>query len=702
MALSPLQPLDSGGSRMSLGTSGIEMYRSNQAMLQDENSAVDSAVPPAPDLLLLANHIRSAAQAAVDHRQQVGITDRLLESQRQRKGEYDPAKLAKIQATGGTDLYFNITDPKCFDGEAWIEDTTAPIKDRPWALMPTPMPDLPQNLKDQIAQMAVGEIQRAAAEQGRPVDARLVYEVANEVYEREMRAVREAAQKRADRAAQKLEDLLVEGGFLEAYGEFLRNVCTYQAGVIKGPVLRRVKRSKWENGRLVSTEETVPTWQAVNPHDFYPAPNTLDLNRGYICERIRMDKAELARMRDVDGWNRTEIEAALAASPDRGTTTTPWLTGESERAQLEDRSAIESVGGPGAGILEGWEFWGCVSSAMLREWNLKGGSGLAGQTLEDDYAYHEVQAVYIHDRVVKAVLNPDILGRRPYFRACFENVPGSIWGKSIPEKMRDCQIAYNAAIRNLLDNQALCSGPQGMVDLDILAEGEDPRQITPWRMWRYYGNKINNGTGNAAGRRAVEFFSVDSHAQELLAIAEYFENKADDRTLIPRFVHGSEPAGKGAAGTASGLGMLMNAASKGIKAVIANIDRDVIRPLIEMLYAWLMTYGDAEEIAQMAGDCRVVARGATGLLVREQTQMRRQEFLNTTNNPTDLQITGIEGRAEVLRAIAADLDLPSAEVVPDRQTLLARIQQQQMQAMAEAEAAAETQPARQKELRHAA
>lgn len=692
----PVQP----GARMSLGTSGIQIYKNNQAMLAEENSAVESAVPPAPDLLLLAAHVHKAANAAVEHRQQTGVTDRLLESQRQRKGEYDPDKLQEIKQTGGTDLYFNITDTKCFDAEAWIEDTTAPIKDRPWALMPTPIPDLPNDLKAQIAEMAVGEIKAQAMREGRPVDAQLVYEVSNAVYDREMRGVREAAQKRADRAAAKIEDLLVEGGFLEAYSEFRRYLCTYQMGILKGPVMKRVKRTKWAGGRMTTVEEVIPTWQAVNPHDFYPAPNTRSLNRGYTCERYRIDKSDLSRMRGVDGWNTEEIEEVLRdTSGDSDIANRQWITGDAERAQMEDRQNPNLAGGPGAGIVEGWEFWGCASTEMLREWESKGGKGLATDELADDYAYHEIQAIILHDRVVKAVLNPDPLGRRIYYAARYENVPGSVWGKSIPEKMRDCQIAYNASIRNMLDNMAMTSGPQGAVDVDVLPEGEDPRIVVPWRIWRYHGNQLNKGMGQSGSRKPVEFFNIEAHIQELLEIAEYFEGKADDRTLIPRFIHGNQEI-TGAGETASGLSMLMNAAAKGIKSVIGNIDRDVIRPLIEQIYTWLMIYSDDEEIK---GDCRVVARGATGLLVREQTQLRRQEFLNNTANPTDLQIIGLEGRAEVLRAIAADLDMPQAEIVPDKQKLMAKVQQMQMQAQAETQMAAEGQPERQRgEMQNAA
>jgi hypothetical protein len=69
------------------------------------------------------------------------------------------------------------------------------------------------------------------------------------------------------------------------------------------------------------------------------------------------------------------------------------------------------------------------------------------------------------------------------------------------------------------------------------------------------------------------------------------------------------------------------------------------------------------------GDAQVVARGALALLVKEQTQLRRAEFLALTNNPTDMAIIGIEGRATVLREVAKALDIPVDKVVPSEEVL---------------------------------
>jgi hypothetical protein len=59
--------------------------------------------------------------------------------------------------------------------------------------------------------------------------------------------------------------------------------------------------------------------------------------------------------------------------------------------------------------------------------------------------------------------------------------------------------------------------------------------------------------------------------------------------------------------------------------------------------------------------------------------MRRQNFLTTTNNPTDMAIIGAEGRAEVLRAVADELSLSTGEIVPDKSVLQRRAREQMKQ-----------------------
>jgi len=479
------------------------------------------------------------------------------------------------------------------------------------------------------------------------------------MYDEMQQQLDDEAAERAKRMQEKIADQLAEGGWDEALDEVIHDICTYPICVLKGPVIKRKQRLKWVDGEAQAVIDEVPSWERVDPQDFFPAPNIRKVNEGYVCEHIRMDKAELSRLRDAEGYSADEIDAVLSESDIAGQASQE-TSGEPERAALEGRDMGINAGLP-EGTLGGVEFWGAVQGKLLDEW---------GMEVEDTNEFYHITAILIGNHVIKAIANPDTLGENPYHVASFEKISGDLWGKAIAEKMTDCQDACNACMRNTLSNLALASGPQVAVDLDALSGKMDPTLMYSWKVWQYHGTQ-SHGSG-----QPVTFFQPDSNADELLRVSEYFENKADDRTLIPRYSHGNaEVAGAGE--TASGLDMLMQAAAKGIKRVIGYLDKYTVRPSIERQWRWNLVYLPPEELEPMKGDIRVIPRGVLGALVREETQKRRQEFLQATQNDTDMQIIGIEGRANVLRAVAEDLDMDVDKIVPDEDKLQAMLQARQ-------------------------
>jgi hypothetical protein len=151
---------------------------------------------------------------------------------------------------------------------------------------------------------------------------------------------------------------------------------------------------------------------------------------------------------------------------------------------------------------------------------------------------------------------------------------------------------------------------------------------------------------------------------ELLQVYQYFMKQADEVTGIPAYLY-SGTTGSGAGRTASGLSMLMDNAAKGIKTAIAGLDR-IVSGMVERLYVHNMMYDPDPSIK---GDFKVIARGAMGMIVKEQLQARRSEFLQTTANPVDLQIVGINGRAYLLREVAESLQMDTSRLVPTPEKL---------------------------------
>jgi hypothetical protein len=124
--------------------------------------------------------------------------------------------------------------------------------------------------------------------------------------------------------------------------------------------------------------------------------------------------------------------------------------------------------------------------------------------------------------------------------------------------------------------------------------------------------------------------------------------------------------------------MLMDNAAKGIKAAILSVDR-VISMVVTRFYVHNMMFNPDPYIK---GDFTVIARGAMGLMHKEQVAVRRNEFLAATANPVDLQIVGPEGRAYLLREIAQGLDMDTDKLVPSTDMMKFK-QEQIQQAMAQ-------------------
>jgi hypothetical protein len=267
--------------------------------------------------------------------------------------------------------------------------------------------------------------------------------------------------------------------------------------------------------------------------------------------------------------------------------------------------------------------------------------------------------------------------RKPYFKTSYEEIPGAFWGNSVADLIRDSQTVVNAAARAIVNNMGIASGPQVVINVNRLAAGTDITQMEPWQIWQVINDPLG---GNAP---AIEFHQPDSRVAELMQVFEQWSTLADEYSGIPRFMGGDASGNAGR--TASGLSILMTNAGKSIKQVISNIDVSIFNPMLDRLYYYNMRYGTDP---QLKGDVNIVARGANSLIAKDSAQMRRNEFMQATANPIDMQIIGLSGRAALLREAVKTLDMDPDKVVPSPDVMAAR---QAVAAFAQAHAAGQQQ-----------
>lgn len=641
---------------------GILPIMSMQAIAEQQKREAE-AQQREPLIEGLAGHIRKCWSVAQQNKQQE-VEPRMFKSMRQRKGEYEPDILNKIKQQGGSEIYMMLTSAKCRGASAWLRDVLLGTgSEKPWTLKPTPIPDLPPDTLANLRQRAIDELSAYMQMTGVQPPQNEIRVFLNNLREEYFNGLYYEAKSKCEVMERKIEDQLVEGGFLDALDKFIDDLTTFPAAIIKGPVVRNKKKLKWlpsAQGQftLDVTDDMVLEWERVDPLMFYPSPTSTDPNDGYMIERHRLNTRDLEELIGVEGYDEGAIRSVLTEYGKNGLH--EWLSSDSEKAAVEGRSSIDVMSNP-EGLIDALQFWGTVSGKMLLDW------GVEDEEIDEAKTY-PCEAWLIGRWVIKATLNYHPLGLTPYFKASYEDVPGTFWGNSVADLVRDCQDMCNSAGRALANNMGIASGPQVAVNVDRLPPGEDITQMFPWKIWQHTSDPMGGA------QKAIDFFMPSSNVQDLMQIYEKFSVLADEFCAIPRYMTGDSPAG-GAGRTASGMSMLMNNANKSMKQVASNIDANILNPLLERLYFHNMKYSDDPQIK---GDAQIVARGAASVVAKESAQVRRNEFLSVVaSNPWLASLVGDDGGRNLLREASKQLDMDPEKVVPSpvKMTLVQALQQ---------------------------
>lgn len=640
----------------------------------EEVSLEDYMTSQEPQYSSLASHIISSFNTNRDAKRSAGVEDEIFASLRDYNGKYSPDDLVKIEQEGGSKIFMNLTATKSRAAMSWIRDILLSANEDAFSIKSTPIPSLPEDLEAQLEAAFAEELKSKTEEIQSSNQGRVSPKAAQDTIltlAKDKRDIRDSVIDQINLEAldemkfmeRKIKDDLKEGEWDKALSDFIEDFCIFPTAFLKGPIVTRKEKLTWDRGIPVVTDKFCFLNKRVSPIDIYPSPMAETVYDGDLIEHMRLTAKELYNLKEVPGYKEESIDKILEENLDGSS----WLnTGiDSERAEEENKD--DSLSG-GDGIFHALHFWGTAKTSDIKEWGL-----LVEEDEDDENKQWEIEAILVGTEVIKCKLNDDPLKRRPYYKASYQNTPGSFWGRSLPNLMRDIQRMCNACARALANNMGLSAGPQIELYIDRLADNGDIEDIKPLKIWQ-----VTNDPTGASGR-AINFFQVPSIANELLAVYEKFEQKADDATGIPRYSYGNEKVG-GAAQTASGLSMLLESATKSIKDAIRHIDSGLIIPRVEYQFYWNLIKSDFK----YSGDIEVVAHGSNTLTLKGAQQAKRQEFLQITANETDQGIMGPEGRAELIRQLSKDLGL-TADIVPSRLELRKKTEmmQQQQEQMAQ-------------------
>ena len=426
----------------------------------------------------------------------------------------------------------------------------------------------------------------------------------------------------------KIHDQLEESGASKHLRSTAFEMALFGTGVMKGPFAVDKEYPNWdEEGEYDPTLKTVPQVSHVSVWNFYPDPDANNMDEAqFVIERHKLSRSQLRALKKRPHFRSEVIEAAIAEGEN--------YTKESWEDDLSDYA-------PEHGIerFEVLEYWGMCDIDMLIEQEIDIPKEL--QSLDE----LQVNVWICNGKLLRMVLNPFKPSTIPYMAAPYELNPYSFFGVGIAENMDDTQTLMNGFMRMSVDNAVLSGNLLIEVDETNLVPGQD---------LSVYPGKVFRRQGGAPGQ-AIFGTKFPNVSQENLQLFDKARQLADESTGLPSFAHGQTGV-SGVGRTASGISMLMNAASGSVKTVIKNVDDYLLKPLGEGLFRFNMQFDYDKNIK---GDLEVKARGTESLMANEVRSQRLMQFLQVASNPALAPFAKFQ---YVIREIAKSMDLDPDKV----------------------------------------
>ena len=456
----------------------------------------------------------------------------------------------------------------------------------------------------------------------------------------------------AKKMQKKIQDQLEESSASKHLRNTAFEMALFGTGIMKGPFAVDKEYPSWddETGEYSPIFKTMPQVSHVSVWNFYPDPDANNMDEAqFVIERHKLSRSQLRALKRRPYFRSSVIEEVISFGENY--VKSYW---EDDLSDYAPESGVERF--------EVFEYWGMVDVAMLMEQGVD-----IPRELEDA---DELQAnVWIcNGKLLRMVMNPFKPAKIPYMAAPYELNPYSFFGVGIAENMDDTQTLMNGFMRMAVDNAVLSGNLLIEVDETNLVPGQD---------LSVYPGKVFRRQGGAPGQ-AIFGTKFPNVAGENLQLFDKARVLADESTGFPSFAHGQTGV-QGIGRTASGISMLMGAATGSIKNVIKNVDDYLLRPLGEGMFRFNMQFDFDPEIK---GDLEVKARGTESLMANEVRSQRLMQFMQVASQPTLAPFAKFQ---YIIREIAKSLDLDPDKVTNNmsdaaiQAELMKSFQQQQQQ-----------------------
>ena len=414
--------------------------------------------------------------------------------------------------------------------------------------------------------------------------------------------------------------------------------CLLGTGILKGPFTYNKTLHKYGSTGNGAARDyhpefvKVPRVEFVSIWDMYPDPNARSMDEcEFVIQRHRLNRHQFLDLINRPYFSKEQIEACLEMGPNYNKQY--WETDinlESTAASDIENNRYEVL-----------EYWGTVDAMTARE------QGLAIDPDIEDSTQVQVNVWTARGKIIRLVENPFQPFRLPYQAFSYEKNPYNFFGIGVPENMDDAQAIMNGHARMAIDNLALAGNLVFDIDESALVNNQN-MEVFP--------GKIFKRQAGVPGQ-AIYGIKFPNTAVENMQMFDKFRQLADESTGIPSYSHGQTGV-QSMTRTASGMSMLMGAASLNIKTVIKNIDDQLIKPLGESMFQWNMQFYEGD--LPIVGDLEIKATGSSSLMRKEVRSQRLTMFLQTIQNPAIAPFVRI---SEVIKELAYSLDLDPEEII---------------------------------------
>ena len=455
------------------------------------------------------------------------------------------------------------------------------------------------------------------------------------------------AQKAARRMEKLIHDQIDESKGSSEIRNALLEASLLGTGIIKGPFNFNKKLNKWEVGEdgersYNPLEVRVPRIEFVSCWDFYPDPSATSIEEcEYIVHRHKMNKSQLRQLRNMPYFNEDAIRNCLMEGPN-------YIEKDFE-SQLKDDARQDEY----QSNFEVLEYWGIMDAEYARE------VGIELDDSIDDLDEVQINAWVCGNQLLRAVINPFTPYRIPYHAFPYERNPYNFFGIGVAENMDDSQQIMNGHARMAVDNLAMAGSLVFDVDESALVGGQS-MEIYPGKIFRRQAGMPG---------QAIHGVKFPNTAPENMMMFDKFRQLADEQTGIPSYSHGQTGV-QSMTRTASGMSMLLGAASLNIKTVVKNLDDFLLRPLGESFFQWNMQFFEGS--LDVEGDLEVRATGTNSLMQKEVRSQRLTMFLQTAQSPAIAPFVKI---SKLVSELAYSLDLDPDEILndPEEAAMMAQI-----------------------------